>query len=321
MNTARPRLDDSPTSTTTIGRRVFLGAVPALLLALRDTVEAQGAPAFVAYHDATHADHQKQFDAPDGLLKRGFRVRSLSVYRNASTTLYAAVWTNEPGPSWQAFHGLSPNAYQQFFNTWTARGYRPVIVTATGGGEIGNNLVNDVVMAGVFEQDATPFSARHNISGQVFRDTCDWARQNQHVLRCASIYGGRDRLYAAVWERTATPVAWDYRVSTGIDGPEPRLPLTFPNNAALKLAFVTRSPFGENLGVYRAGGTGLQEVRNGLTSAQYQAEFNALTGQGFTPQCVQAGGDPRVGNTPRFNALFDKPAPARSVGRRILRQP
>ena len=100
MHTARPRGDDSPTSTTTIGRRVFPGAVPALLLALRDTVEAQGA-AFVAYHDA------------------------------------------------------------------------------------------------------------------------------------------------------------------------------------LKPAFVTRSPFGENPGVYRAGGTGLQEVRNGLTSAQYQAEFNALTGQGF----------------------------------------
>lgn len=47
-------------------------------------------PAFVAYHDATAAYHQTQFDASDGLLKRGFRIQSLSVTRKVSRSSVTA---------------------------------------------------------------------------------------------------------------------------------------------------------------------------------------------------------------------------------------
>src|SRR5690606_20442722 len=144
-------------------------------------------------------------------------------------------WTNAPGPSWQAFHGLSSAGYQNYFNTWSARGYKPIIVSATGGGVIGNNQVNDALFAGVFEQDSTPYLAKHDIGVQDFRDTCTWAKQNQHALRWAALYGGRDRLYAGVWERTAPGVTWDYRLITIIDGPQATIPLTMPGNDALRL--------------------------------------------------------------------------------------
>lgn len=306
----------------TVGRRTFLGSVPALIAALRSASVVEAAPAFVAYHDASGADHQKQFDAADGLLKKGFRIRSLSVYRNANATLYAAVWTNEPGPAWQAFHGLSSAAYQQHFNTWTAKGYRPIIITATGGGVLGGNQTNNSVFAGVFEQGAVPFVAKHDADGQAFKDTCEWARANQHVLRSATIYGGLQRSYAGVWEKSAAGVTWDHKITVAIDSAEQGVPLTMPGNAALKLAYVTRSPYAEYLSVYRSDHSGLQVERHGMTSAQYQTQFNALTGEGYTPICVQAGGDPRVSGTPRFVALFHKPqitlgkAPARTLGKR-----
>ena len=295
-----------------IGRREFVYTVPALVAALSEVTSAQGNPAFVAYHDASGADHQKQFDAQDGLLKKGFRVRSLSVYRNANAVLYAAVWTNDQGPAWRAFHGLSSSSYQQYFNTWSSKGFRPTIVTATGGGVVGGNQVNESVFAGMFEQNATPYVAKHDIDSQTFKETCDWAKKNQHVLRCASIYGGMKRLHAGIWEHAGPNVTWDYKISIAIDSAEQGVPLTMPDNAALKLAFITRSPYAEYLAVYRSDQSGMRAERHGMTSAQYQTQFNALTGQGYMPICVQAGGDPRVGDTPRFAALFHKPAPVLS---------
>lgn len=291
----------------TITRRRLLGTLPALcagLVALPRLAFAQG-PGVRAYHDASAADHQKQFDAPDGLLKKGYRIRSLSVYRNAGATLYAAVWIDVKGPAWRAFHGLSPSDYQAYFNDATSKGFRPTIITATGGGTVGGNQTNTSTFAGVFEQDATPFVAKHGIDGPTFRDTCDWARQHQHVLECATIYGGMNRLHAGVWER-APNVKWDYKITAAIDGPDLAIPLTMPGNDALRLAYVTRSPFGEYLTVYRSDvPVGQSIVKGGMTSSQYQTQFTAITAKGLMPVCVQAGGDPRVG-PPVFAALFRK---------------
>jgi hypothetical protein len=53
---------------------------------------------------------------------------------NAWISSYAAVWVQRAGAAWQAFHGKSASDYQAFFDTWTAKGYYPVIITATGDG-------------------------------------------------------------------------------------------------------------------------------------------------------------------------------------------
>ena len=124
------------------------------------------------------------------------------------------------------------------------------------------------------------------------------------MLRWASIYGGKDRLYAGVWEKVADNVQWDYQISTAIDGPEKGVPTTMPSNPALRLAFVTRSPYAEYLAVYRSDQTTLLKERHGMTSSQYQTQHDLLNGQGYYPACVQVGGDPRVSAVPRFVALF-----------------
>jgi hypothetical protein len=293
-------------------RREFLalGTLSAVGLALSSIdsspVLAQGI-AIAAYHDATGAAHQKQFDANDGLAKKGYRIISLSVYRNAVQPLYAAVWIKGGvNKATVAFHGLSSAKYQQFFDTWYPKGFRPVIVSATGGGIIGLNETNSAIFAGVFEKDTTSFVAKHDINHTTFKDTCTWAKQNHYVLRWGSIYGGKDRLYAGVWEKVAANVEWDYQISIAIDGPDLGVPATMPNNPALRLAFVTRSPFAEYLAVYRSDQVAVLKERHGMTSSQYQTQFDLLNGQGYYPLYVQAGGDPRVSDTPRFVALFKK---------------
>jgi Bacterial tandem repeat domain 1 len=61
------------------------------------------------------------------------------------------------GPAWVAVHGINANDYQAFFNKWTAQGFAPVLVSATG-------PLSNAIFAAVFEQGvAAPWQAHHGM--------------------------------------------------------------------------------------------------------------------------------------------------------------
>src|SRR5579862_8619504 len=97
---------------------------------------------FNAYHGVSAAQHQTNFNQ---LVAEGYRMISLSVYGDPGNPLYAAVWVQRPGPAYAAVHGVDANGYQSAFNTWTSKGYVPVLVSATG-------TIGNAVFAAVFEQ-------------------------------------------------------------------------------------------------------------------------------------------------------------------------
>jgi hypothetical protein len=82
-----------------------------------------------AYHGVTAAQHQANFNK---FSAQGYRIISLSVYGDPSDARYAAVWVQRSGPAWVAVHGVDTAGYQTFFNNWTAKGFVPVLVSATG---------------------------------------------------------------------------------------------------------------------------------------------------------------------------------------------
>ena len=84
---------------------------------------------FQAYHGVTGAQHQIHFNT---LSAQGCRMISLSVYGDPGDARYAAVWLQRGGAGWVAVHGVDGAGYQSFFNNWTAKGYVPVLVSATG---------------------------------------------------------------------------------------------------------------------------------------------------------------------------------------------
>jgi hypothetical protein len=109
---------------------------------------------FQAYHGVSAAEHQTKFN---NLVAQGYQMISLSVYGDPGNALYAAVWVQRSGPGWQAVHGVDSNGYQSFFNTWTAKGYVPVLVSATG-------TSSNAVFAAVFEQGISgPWLAKHGM--------------------------------------------------------------------------------------------------------------------------------------------------------------
>jgi hypothetical protein len=108
-----------------------------------------------------------------------------------------------------AVHGVDAAGYQSFFNNWTAKGFVPVLVSATG-------EATNAIFAAVFEQGiAGPWPARHGMTSGLptqagtFQHLNVTAHDQKLVLRSCAIYGtAADRLYAAVWHANPNFVKW-----------------------------------------------------------------------------------------------------------------
>ena len=161
---------------------------------------------FEAYHGVTGAQHQSNFNH---LSAQGYRMISLSVYGDPSDARYAAVWVQRQGPAWVAVHGVDAAGYQSFFNNWSAKGFAPVLVSATG-------QVANALFAAVFEQGvAGAWLARHGMTSGLpsqagtFQNLNATAHDQKLILRSCAIYGtAADRRYAAVWHANPSFVKW-----------------------------------------------------------------------------------------------------------------
>ncbi len=254
-----------------------------------------------AYHGVTAAQHQTNFNTWSA---QGYRMISLSVYGDTSNPLYAAVWIQRQGSPWAAVHGVDSAGYQAFFNTWTAKGYSPVLVSATG-------PENSAVFAAVFEQGINGAIAQHGLTGGAggsFLQADAQARANGQMLRSFAIYGTLfDRRYAAVWH--PNPVftkchlhpsdnATDYQTSFNAETQLPGYSL-----AAYRAAYIAVSEEGFYCSAFKDDYVGPWSARHNMTSADYQAEFDKQKNAGFYPICVQGGGST---SSPVYAAIFAK---------------
>lgn len=150
----------------------------------------------VAYHDVTSSEHQSRFNA---LRSNKYRLISISVFGDPSDARYAAAWLREPGPPWQAAHGLSAAELHAFLNRWTAKGYYPVLMAATG------SLAN-AIFAAVVERGAPgSWKARLGITRRQFRAESGSALAANQTLVAFARYGTpRERRYAAIWSTCST---------------------------------------------------------------------------------------------------------------------
>jgi CubicO group peptidase (beta-lactamase class C family) len=260
---------------------------------------------FQAYHGVTGTQHQTNFN---NLSAQGFRMISLSVYGDPGDARYAAVWVQRQGAAWVAVHGVNSAGYQSFFNNWTAKGYVPVLVSATG-------TNSSAIFAAVFEQGIPgAWLARHGMTAGpeanagTFQNLNKTARDQKMILRSVAIYGtGNDRRYAAVWHANPGFVKWHVHASdTGtsyqvVFNAETQLPGY--RLAGYRPAYVALSDDQIHCSVFKDDVVGPWVARHGMTAADYQTEFNQQNAAGFHPICVQGGGS--GGNT-RYAAIFAK---------------
>ena len=247
---------------------------------------------FEAYHGVNGAQHQANFNT---LSAQGYRMISLSVYGDTDSPLYAAVWVQRGGAAWVAVHGIDAAAYQTFFNTWTPKGFVPVLVSATG-------PFANAVFAAVFEQGIQgPWQARHGVpAGPVNQGgsfnywNSAFAAQSLYI-RSFAIYGTSNaRYYIAVWHSNPGYVKWHVHPAD----PAANYQTTF--NAETQLpgyalhgyrpAYVALSADQTYCSVFKDDVVGPWVARHGMTAADYQTEFNQQKAAGNYPICVQGGG-------------------------------
>lgn len=260
---------------------------------------------FQAYHGVTGSQHQVHFNT---LSAQGYRMISLSVYADPGDARYAAVWVQRTGAAWVAVHGVDSAGYQTFFNNWTSKGYVPVLVSATGAS-------NNAIFAAVFEQGiAGAFVAYHGMpsgpeaNAGTFQHLNKVARDQKMILRSFAIYGtSSDRRYIAVWHANPRFVKWHvhpadtsagYQVTFNAETQLPGYQL-----AGYRPAYVALSDDHMYCSLFKDDVVGAWVARHGMTSAEYQAEFDKQNAAGFYPICVQGGGS---GDSTLYAALFAK---------------
>ena len=164
---------------------------------------------------------------------------------------FAAIWVKQAGPVFVARHGLTSQQYQQAFDTFVGQqGYCLIDVS-------GYQVNGEARYAAIWEKKTCPsFVARHGLTSQQYQQAFDTlVGQQGYRLKLVNGYevGGQD-FYAAIFEKSPGP------------------------------AFT---------------------ARHGLTSQQYQQEFDTLIGQGY---CLSLVSGYAAGNEDRYAAIWEKQA-------------
>ncbi len=301
-------------------RRVFLGGMVGTVgLAVvgcnapwqQPAPQVQATTAYIDYHNQTPAYHQQQIESLTG---RGYRPISLSIYGNSTQPLYAAVWVKRNGNAWYTFHSANAAQYQNLSTTWTQRGYRPTILTATG-------TKSAAVFAGMFEQDTTPYLVKYNLATNFQDDIIDapprepitiqywntWAMQNDYILRWGAIYGDTSQpLYAGIWEKNIENASWNW-FSAFYEPPELfQQRLQAETEQWVRPAFITLSPDNHAWSIFRDDVIGDWKAQNNLTTGAYEKLLTQSKEQGYYPLVVQGSGTGSNASDTRFTAIFVK---------------
>ena len=160
----------------------------------------------------------------------------------------------------------------------------------------------------MFEQGITgAWFARHSMASGpepnvgTFQHQNKVARDGKIIMRSMAIYGRRDRRFIGVWH--ANPGYTKWHVHYADDGanyqtvfnanPGPRSTVRTPKSPS--------DPDHLYCSLFKDDMVGPWVARHGMTSAEYQSEFDAQNGRGLYPISVQGGGS---GSDTRYAAIF-----------------
>lgn len=246
----------------------------------------------VAWHDRDTANHVAERDK---FAEKGFRPLSLSIYGSPNDPRFAAVMVKrEQIIATRSFINMSQSEYQKVFDDQAKEGFGPFIITATG-------PKNSAVFAGSFRKMSKIPLTRSNLSKDEFIELNTQQHAAGKILIWADCFGTpSEPRYCAIWGPNPDKIAWNIdAVDEGGDMHQQRFEAMRGMGARPALLSVT--PSGNIMEMFVDSQIGSWNSRLGMTSDEYQAEFNANAEKGRWPICVSASGS---GNGARFAAFF-----------------
>ena len=209
-----------------------------------------------------------------------------------------AIAGNANAQAWQAKHGLTSAQYQSEFNNLTAAGYRLSYIS-------GYQVNNQDRYAALFVKTNGPaWIARHGLTSAQYQSEFTTHTKNGFRLTLVNGYtiNGQDR-YIAIWEKTPGPA---YVARHGLTSAEYQSEFNKLTGQGFRLTHVSGYSIGNQdryAAIFEKTGGPAWVAKHGLTSSQYQSEFNNLTAQGYRLTHVSGYS---VGNQPRYAAIFEK---------------
>lgn len=248
------------------------------LLLLLGLVPATPAQEWQARFDMGAAEFQQAFDA---LTPQGFVPREISIYEDAGTARYAAVWQREPEIAWRAWHDVSSARLQQLFDELTPQGFVPTHVA-------GYTLGGEPRFSAIWRREAgVRWESRHDLDGAALQAALNTFSRQGLAPSTISAYpsGGRTR-FAAIWRsRPASTVV------------EARFGLSAADYQATFDRLAPRGFVPLDVSVYQEGGqTRFAAVWEQVSGAAWEARHHlSLEGYtSFTRQQAASGYAPDV---------------------------
>ncbi len=251
---------------------------------------------FIARHGLSSPQYQAAFD---NSVSKGFALTGVDGYATPQGVRYAAIWNPGGGAPWVARHGMSAAQYQAAFNQYTAQGYRPVDISVTGTGQGAGTF------AALWSKAPGAFVARHGLTSQAYQGVFNDLTGKGYRLVDVEGYatqGGVVR-YAALFLRTQGP-AWLAR--HGLTSGQYQNAFNKAVGQGYRLVHVDGywTPQGVRYAAIWERRKGAAWVaRHGLTSGQYQSEFNKYAGQGYKLVHVSGYSD---GGSARYAAIWSR---------------
>jgi CubicO group peptidase (beta-lactamase class C family) len=217
------------------------------------------------------------------------------------------------GSPWQARHGLTSDQYQAEFNALTSQGYRLTYIS-------GYTVNGQERFAALFEKNSGPgWVARHGMNAATYQSEFNKYTGQGYRLILVNGYtvNNQDR-YVAIWEQGAGPA---YVARHGMTSAEYQSEFNKYVGQGYRLVHVSGYAVNNSdryaaIWVQKAGPPWV--AKHGMTSAQYQTEFNNWTSQGYRLVRVSGYG---VGNQDLYAAIWEKAAGPSWVARHGMSSP
>jgi hypothetical protein len=230
------------------------------------------------------AQYQQEFDK---LGKEGYRLAQVSGFSVSGQDLYAAIWEKASGPAQLARHGMTSEEYQQQFDELSKEGYRLALVN-------GYSVGGQDRYVAIWDKAPGPAQvARHGMSSDQYQQEFETLGKEGFRLAHVSGYsvypsvGGQDR-YAAIWEKALGP---PLAARHGMSSEQYQQEFDQLGKEGFRLVQVS----GYNVGgraryaaIWEKTSGPPQVVRHGMSSDQYQHEFETLANEGY--RLVQVSG-------------------------------
>jgi Bacterial tandem repeat domain 1/Peptidase family M23 len=211
---------------------------------------------------------------------------------------YNAIFRPAGNTAWQAFHGLSAAQYQQRFDEFTGKGFRPTLVESYKHGD-------DVRYAVIFRKDNGPQTrAYHGLSANEHQQRFDdWTAAGFRPRNIAvSAVNGQPR-YSALYEKTDYG-QWLAKSQLSADAYQQAV--TENDAKGLKLIYLNAYGLDGKVwfsAIWSSKPAGAIKARHGLSAQQYQSEWNGAGRSGFLTRAVTGYA---AGNDARYAAIWRK---------------